>query len=97
MFLITLQNCFKISAYLGVFYYMIGNIIPELRVTQRAIQLIACVKSDYIKENGFEPVLKPFIDDVNILAEVIYTDIIFQKNRLCLYRKEFQFWRLECI
>ena len=59
---------------------MIGNLRPELRATQRAIQLIACVKSDYIKEYGFEPVLKPFIDDVNILAEVIYTDIIFQKN-----------------
>ena len=33
-----------------------------------------------IKEYGFELVLKPFIDDVNIVAEVIYTDIIFQKN-----------------
>ena len=69
--------------YLGVFYYMIGNIRPELRATQRAIQLIACVKSDYIKEYGFQPVLKPFIDDVKILAEVIY---FFLKKKDCVSR-----------
>ncbi len=74
----TLQN--TTIFYLGVFYYMIGNIRPELRATQRAIQLIACVKSDYIKEYGFQPVLKPFIDDVKILAEVIYTSIFFKRK-----------------
>lgn len=49
---------------------MIGNIRPELRATQRAIQLIACVKSTHIKEYGFQPILNPFIDDVKTLAEV---------------------------
>ena len=48
---------------------MIGNIHPEHRATQRAIQLIACVKSTHIKEYGFQPILDPFIDDVKTLAE----------------------------
>ena len=60
---------------IGVFYYTIGNIRPELCATQRAIQLIACVKSGYMKEYGFQPILNPFIADVKTLAEVsgIYT------------------------
>ena len=54
----------------GVFYYIIGNVRPELRSTQRAIQLVACVKSKYIKTYGFKRVLDPFIDDIKILLKV---------------------------
>ena len=54
----------------GVFYYVLGNIRPELRSTQRAIQLIACVRSELIVKYGFQPVLAPFIEDVKTLAEV---------------------------
>lgn len=54
-----------------MFYYMIGNLPPELRSSQRAIQLVACVTSPLIKKYGFEPILQPFIDDVNNLTKVI--------------------------
>ena len=54
----------------GMFYYSIGNLPPELRSTQRAIQLIACVSSPHIGEYGLQPILQPFIDDVNTLAKV---------------------------
>lgn len=53
-----------------MFYYTIGNIRPELRSTQRMTQLIACVTTPNIEKYGFEAVLRPFIDDVNILAKV---------------------------
>ena len=55
---------------IAMFYYTIGNLSPELRSSQRAIQLVACVKALHIEEYGFEPILKPFIDDVNSLAKV---------------------------
>ena len=56
--------------YVGMFYYTLGNLRPELRSTQRSIQLIACVKSPLLGKYGFEAVLRPFIDDVNSLASV---------------------------
>ena len=54
-----------------MFYYTIGNIRPELRSTQRTIQLIACVTSKNIEKYGYQAILKPFIDDVNKLARVL--------------------------
>lgn len=54
----------------GDSYYALGNIRPELRSTQRAIQLTACVRSECITKYGFQPVLASFIEDVKTLAEV---------------------------
>ena len=56
---------------IGMFYYMLGNLRPELRSTQRSIQLIACVTSKNLEAYGFAAVLDPFIKDVNILANVM--------------------------
>ena len=58
------------SLCIGMFYYMLGNLRPELRSTQRSIQLLACVTSQNLEKYGFEAVLKPFIKDVNSLANV---------------------------
>ena len=58
---------------IGMFYYMIGNMRPELRSTHRAIQLFACVTNVNLVKYGFRPVLKPFIEDVNKLSEVSIT------------------------
>ena len=60
-----------IISVIGMFYYTIGNLRPELRSTQRAIQLIACATAPNIKRYGFETILKPFIDDIKSLAEVM--------------------------
>ena len=57
--------------YIGMFYYMLGNLRPELRSTQRSIQLIACVTSKYTETYGFAAVLAPFVRDVNTLENVI--------------------------
>ena len=56
--------------YVALFYYTLGNIRPKLRATLKTIQLIATVTYPNLKEYGFEPILKPFIDDVNELSEV---------------------------
>ena len=53
-----------------MFYYVLGNIRPELRSTHRAVQLIACVETPHLIKYGFEKVLQPFIRDVNTLCEV---------------------------
>lgn len=54
----------------GLFYYILGNLRPELQSTHRAIQLIACVTTSNLKKYGFQDVLQPFINDVNILSQV---------------------------
>lgn len=59
-----------ISYCAGMFYYVLGNLRPELRSTHRAIQLIACVQCPDLKQYGFEKVLQPFIRDVNRLCNV---------------------------
>ena len=51
--------------------YTLGNLRPELRSTHRAIQLVACVPCSFIDKYGFQSILKPFIDDVNVLSKVI--------------------------
>lgn len=58
-----------------MFYYMLGNLRPELRSTHHSIQLIACVTSKNLEKYGFAAVLAPFIEDVNILARVCNTYI----------------------
>ncbi|XP_053595515.1 uncharacterized protein LOC128667833 [Microplitis demolitor] len=53
---------------LTMFYWTLANINPNLRSSQNAIQLLAIVKSCYLKQPGaLNKVLKPFIDDIKNL------------------------------
>ena len=54
----------------GMFYYVLGNIRPQLQSTCRIVQLIACVECPTLGKYGFEKVLEPFIEDVNTLCDV---------------------------
>ena len=54
----------------GMFYYLLGNIAPNLRSTLKGIQLIACVTTEKLEKYGFEMVLAPFIKDANALSNV---------------------------
>ena len=58
------------NVYIGMLYYTLGNLRPELRSTHRAIQLAICVPCPLIDKHGFQPILKPFIDDANVLSRV---------------------------
>lgn len=54
----------------GMFYYILGNLRPDLRSTHKAIQLIACVECPDLEYYGFDQILEPFINDVNKLCKV---------------------------
>lgn len=56
---------------------MLGNLRPELRSTQRSIQLICCVESKHLEKYGFAAVLEPFVKDINTLADVRRCVIIY--------------------
>ncbi len=65
-------NYIQLYSCTGMFYYVVGNMRPELRSTQRATQLIACVTTPILDKYGFRPILEPFIQDVNTLCKVIW-------------------------
>ena len=67
---------------IGMFYYVLGNLRPELRSTHRAIQLIACVECPDLDKYGFEKVLDPFIKDVNTLSTVCF--FYSHNNNICI-------------
>ena len=60
----------NVLCHTGMFYYTLGNFRPQLRSTQQAVQLIACVSCSNLQKYGFGPVLEPFIQDANTLYEV---------------------------
>ena len=68
-----------ILCHAGMFYYTLGNFRPQLRSTQQAVQLIACVSCPNLVKYGFTPVLEPFIRDVNTLYEVM---VSYSSNQL---------------
>ncbi len=70
-------------SFVGMFYYVLGNIRPELRSTTRTIQLIACVESPILSKYGFTKVLEPFVKDVNTLSLV--RNIPIRKSGFILY------------
>ena len=59
-----------LSDFLGLFYYVLGNIQPKYRSALKVIQLIAAVTYPLLKEYGYEHVLEPFIEDVKKLRQV---------------------------
>lgn len=64
------ELCMASVLSVGLFYYTLANLRPELRSSHKAIQLIACVSCPVLSKYGFKPILEPFIKDVNILAKV---------------------------
>ena len=65
-----LSATMSLLIYIGVFYYMLGNIEPRLRSSLQCIQLLACITIPMLEKYGLHAVLKPFIDDVNKLSNV---------------------------
>ena len=59
----------------GMFYYLLGNIAPNLRSTLKGIQLIACVTTENLEKYGFDMVMTPFIKDANVLSNVSKIDV----------------------
>jgi len=55
---------------LGLLYYTLANFEPKYRAMLKAIQLIAMITNQLLKQYGFECVLRPFIEDMNKLSKV---------------------------
>ena len=58
--------------HVGMFYYMIGNIDPRLRSGLNTIQLMAVARTQHIDKYGMNEILKPFMEEIRQLEEVIY-------------------------
>ena len=56
--------------YIGLFYYILGNLEPRLRSPINSIQLVAVVKTSVIDTYGIDKVLEPFVQDVMKLESV---------------------------
>ena len=52
---------------LGCVYFILGNLSPKLNSVLMNIHLVALFHSEDLNIYGFEPILKPLIDDLKIL------------------------------
>jgi len=54
--------------YIGAFYFMLGNLPPQLRSITRGIQLLILAKYLVIEKYGIDKILKPLVEDLLKLA-----------------------------
>lgn len=52
---------------LGCIYFVLRNLPPELNSVLMNIHLVALFHSEDLKKYGFDPILKPLVDDLKIL------------------------------
>lgn len=55
---------------LGAFYYMLGNLRPQLRSRINTIQLLLLAKYDSVAEFGIDRMLEPIVEDICKLESV---------------------------
>ena len=53
---------------LGIVFYSLGNIHPKYRSQLKTINLAVVATVPVIEQHGLDSVLKPFVNDLNILA-----------------------------
>ena len=58
--------------FVGLFYYLLGNLSPYLRSQLKSIQLIAVAKAPTIVKYGADAVMETFMDDLKTLEEVCH-------------------------
>ena len=78
--LIFIVNFHYNDPYTGMFYYMIGNIDPRLRSGLHTIQLMAVARTQHIDKYGMNEILKPFMEEIRQLEEVISYELLPYKN-----------------
>lgn len=67
---------------LYMLYWTLGNIPPEFRSTQDAIQLLGIVKTSIVKKHGLRAVLEPFVKDIGILQNEGITILCNNKQKI---------------
>lgn len=68
-FLHEFNRCFFVL-FAGAFYFTLGNIKPENRSHQNAIQLLALVTTPFLKKYGPDDILNEFIQELHQLERV---------------------------
>lgn len=61
-----------LSPYIGAFYYILGNVRPQLRSKISNIQLLLLAKYDSVVEFGIDRMLEPTVEDIRKLESVSY-------------------------
>lgn len=54
----------------ALFYYTLGNILPQHRSALQAIQLVTVVKTSVLETYGPDVILQPFVNSVKELEKV---------------------------
>lgn len=52
------------------FYWILGDIYPEFRSSDKVVQLYAVIKTETLKQYGYGPVLENFIEGMNKLSSL---------------------------
>lgn len=52
---------------LDMYYYTIANLCPKFRSKRCAVHLFAIANADLVKKYGIDTIMKPLVDDLNIL------------------------------
>ncbi len=60
------------NVFAGAFYYLLGNLRPEMRSSLKLIQLVTLVRQQYIKDYGIDKVLEPFMSSIRELESVSF-------------------------
>lgn len=73
---------------LGMFYWSLGNIKPEFRSSLRSINLLAIVKTQYIRKYGLDAFLTPFVEEIKLLEcgiDVVVNNVVtrYRGSLLC--------------
>ena len=56
--------------YLGLFYFLLGNINPKYRSNLHVIQLVAVVETQILQKHSIHKILEPFMLDIKALETV---------------------------
>ena len=71
-----------LSPYIGAFYYILGNVRPQLRSKISNIQLLLLAKYDSVVEFGIDRMLEPIVEDIHKLESV--SNIMQSQMHACI-------------
>ena len=68
--MLTVLETFKPLNCIGAFYYILGNLRPQLRSIVSTIQLLALTKYTTVADFGIDRIIEPLVEDLRKLESV---------------------------
>ena len=62
---------FYIHTFKGIIYFSLANLDPAMRSQLGAIHLVCVFKNSHVQQYGLDPILVPFLKDIDRLSQVI--------------------------